>query len=206
MKNNNLLQQFPQIYRFITAGTDFTVFFYHQTIVSFQQIKNKALSQKITLLKRLVPVLVVGIYLIFSNIYSPGDFEKAKLNVLTSPNNAQNHLALSLIFAKNNDLNQAIKEAEIAQGISPHNSTISGTLSRFQQLNQRPEKLKQKYLYWEGVSKTHEDYRDAFLYQADLAFQLKNTAHAKEFLQKALSLDPNNEFLIEFNKLILKKS
>ena len=45
--------------------------------------------------------------------------------------------------------------------------------------------------YWQSVVEKYPDYRDGYYTLAVLSYRLKDTEHAREYLKKALELDPN---------------
>jgi hypothetical protein len=47
--------------------------------------------------------------------------------------------------------------------------------------------------FWEDFISKHQNYRDAYLQASVLEYKLGNTAKAKMYVQKGLSLDPNSE-------------
>lgn len=51
--------------------------------------------------------------------------------------------------------------------------------------------LTQQMNLWEGIAQKYPTYRDAYFQAAVLAYQLKETEKEKQYLSKALELDPN---------------
>lgn len=58
---------------------------------------------------------------------------------------------------------------------------------------------------WEGISKTHPGYRDAYIQMASLSYELGDTNQALAYVEKALSLDPNNDTAVKLETLIAGK-
>lgn len=55
------------------------------------------------------------------------------------------------------------------------------------------DRLRGRYAFWQTVVATKPDYRDAYITLATLAYQLDSLQEAKNWLTKALALDPNNQ-------------
>jgi len=55
---------------------------------------------------------------------------------------------------------------------------------------------------WEQILAERPDYRDGWIQLAAVYYQLGDRQKAKEALKKAKSLDPNNETVLSFEKLI----
>ncbi|MDE2026177.1 MAG: hypothetical protein KGJ07_06795 [Patescibacteria group bacterium] len=57
---------------------------------------------------------------------------------------------------------------------------------------------------WEEISSTYSGYRDAYVQQALLAYKLGEKNLALSFIQKALTLDPNDDSAVHLEELIAK--
>ncbi len=55
-----------------------------------------------------------------------------------------------------------------------------------------PHVLEAQLSYWKKLIEEKPDYRDAYIMAAFLSYQLGEKGQTKEFLQKALTLDPNS--------------
>lgn len=56
---------------------------------------------------------------------------------------------------------------------------------------QEREHLEKEVAYWQSVADKYQGYRDVYYRIASLQFKLGNTDASKEYVQKALELDPN---------------
>lgn len=64
-------------------------------------------------------------------------------------------------------------------------------------------KADQETIYqWEQILQERPDYRDGWVQLSASYYKAGNKEKAKEALQKALEIDPNNEQLLSFEKLI----
>lgn len=55
---------------------------------------------------------------------------------------------------------------------------------------------------WEQILKERPDYRDGWVQLTANYYKTGNKEKAKEALQKAIAIDPNNEMLLSFKKFI----
>jgi tetratricopeptide (TPR) repeat protein len=203
--NKTTTSQFPQIYRFFTAGGVFLKNFSLQIRQFFHLKINRIGLGKRNLMVRAFPPFFLMLYLLFSVFYPLNNYDKAKLAVLYSPNSAKNHYELGVSFWQKNNLEEAKKEFLVAQKLSPFSSQINDSLEAIQNQISQPEKLRKTYSYWEKVVQEKNNYRDAFLIEADLAYQLKNLYLARKNIHLALELDPNFPIANEFANLIKTK-
>jgi hypothetical protein len=93
----------------------------------------------------------------------------------------------------------------VPKKIYPFFYKINDSLEAIQNQISQPEKLRKTYSYWEKVVQEKNNYRDAFLIEADLAYQLKNLYLARKNIHLALELDPNFPIANEFANLIKTK-
>ncbi|MBI5620815.1 hypothetical protein HY949_03490 [Candidatus Gottesmanbacteria bacterium] len=54
------------------------------------------------------------------------------------------------------------------------------------------EALQKDYVSWQAIAAAKPDYRDAYLRLATIAYQLGNLDVSKQWIYRALELDPNN--------------
>ena len=59
--------------------------------------------------------------------------------------------------------------------------------------------------FWQGIIKTYPNYRDGYFRLATLEYELGNRNKAKEYVQKALELDPNFEEGRRLERMFLEK-
>lgn len=64
------------------------------------------------------------------------------------------------------------------------------------------EKEEKKLVYWEEVVKNHPNYPDGYYQAALSAIRLKQWQKAKDFLKKALLLDPNFKEAQELSRFV----
>lgn len=67
---------------------------------------------------------------------------------------------------------------------------------------QEAKRIKQEIKSWEESLKSYPDYRDVYLRLAILNWQIKQPEKAREYLEKAESLDPNYEVTKKLKELI----
>lgn len=184
-------QQFPHIYRFLSAGADLLL----------QRYESLPSNRKQLIVNGL-PFVIVILYLLFS-VFSPSsEFDQARLAVLKNPKSAQAHLNLSRIFKESNDLIKASDEVMAANLYAPQNEGIKEEITKLSDLKNKPGQLKKDFEYWEKISEEYQGFRDAFLQKAALMYQLKNMGASKKDLQHALELDPNYEPALKIKALL----
>lgn len=62
--------------------------------------------------------------------------------------------------------------------------------------------LERELNYWQNIVAEKPDYRDAYLELAALAYRLSRYQEAKNYLDQALTLNPNNALLSKFSEII----
>ena len=72
------------------------------------------------------------------------------------------------------------------------------------QLEKEKEQILNQIKNWQSLSQEYKGYRDAYFQLALLEYQLKNFTKSSEYLQKALSLDPNYKEGRELEKILDK--
>ncbi|MBI4999241.1 hypothetical protein HZB97_00535 [Candidatus Gottesmanbacteria bacterium] len=138
------------------------------------------------------------------------DFERMKLAVMLAPNNISSHLLLSQEYLKRGDMEAVERELLLAQNLvepsSPNSPTVLGAslspLKILEKIKNEPQKIRQEVSFWEKVAMEKQDYRDAYIRLAILNYQIYETERAKEYLKKALELDPNFEPAREIKKML----
>lgn len=147
------------------------------------------------------------IILIGYSLFLPkNQFQQAKEHLVQNPNDFQAHLILAQEFLKNNQFKQAEKELLAIQASS---TQVLGEDNNFnlERLWQKkhysdPKDIRQLIAGWEKVVVEKPDYRDAYLQLAWLHYQIFENEKAKNYLQKALILDPNYESAHALQKII----
>ncbi|MFH0750189.1 MAG: hypothetical protein V1917_04755 [Candidatus Gottesmanbacteria bacterium] len=66
-----------------------------------------------------------------------------------------------------------------------------------QKWNNELDRLNNLYMFWSRIIKAKPDYRDAYLTLASLAHAINMDKEAREYLQQAYTLDPNNQLVAE---------
>ncbi len=158
------------------------------------------------------PAGVALLILLFigSFFVSQDDFWRAKEKLLRDPNDSQAQIKLAEEFLANNQFEEAEKALFLAERqIFQTNSLVLG-----KQTNPQPKELWQKKYYsdpkdikrliaaWEKVIEEKPDYRDGYLQLAYLHYKLYETEEAKEYLEKAIELDPNYELTREMEEIL----
>ena len=70
------------------------------------------------------------------------------------------------------------------------------------QWEHQDEALKNEYTRWQVIAAAKPDYRDAYLRLATLAYQLGNLDASKQWIHRALELDPNYSEAIKISVLL----
>lgn len=68
---------------------------------------------------------------------------------------------------------------------------LASSFRNFKEIKVKRQTLVSQVSYWEKVVKKQEGYRDGYFMLAVLEYQLKQFDKSKEYLKKALSIDPN---------------
>ena len=147
-----------------------------------------------------------GIALIFfSVLYSlflPKDqFQLNKEKLVKNPHDFKAHLELAEKFLDNNQFTEAEKVLLLAQ--NEQTSAESKQLWQRKYL-QDPEDIQRLTDSWEKIVEEKPNYRDAYLQLTDLYYRLCENEKAKDYLEKAIELDPNFEAAQELKTLISK--
>lgn len=157
--------------------------------------------------------VILTIFLINLSLFLPKDrFQQAKERLVRNPSDLQAHLILAEEHLKNNQIDEAERELLWAEkhlrgGVAP--AAYLGGESVFDRLWQQkrysdPEDIKELIKYWEGIVSEKPDYRDGFIQLALLHYKLYQNEKAKEYLQKALELDPNFKPAREMEKILIR--
>jgi len=130
------------------------------------------------------------------------DFERAKLAAMLYPNDLSSHLLLAQEYLKRGNMEGVERELLLAQDLGGKTSaTSSGSptvLGVFlspskilEKIKNEPKRIREEISFWEKVISEKPDYRDAYLQLAILNYQIYKKERAKEYLEKALKIDPN---------------
>jgi tetratricopeptide (TPR) repeat protein len=160
-------------------------------------------------------VALLAFLVIYSLFLSKNPFQLAKEQLLKNPNDFEAHLILAEEYLSNNQVEEAERELLLAQGIEfgirdqELEIRVLGeeSSSRWEELWQRkieakPEDIRQLIAYWEEIISEKPNYRDGYLQLAILNYKLFENEKAKEYLERALELDPNFETTKELKKVL----
>ncbi len=150
------------------------------------------------------------------NFYSrlPAGFlnlEGAKLIVMLNPHDISSHLLLTQAYLEQGDMEAVERELTLAQGLTANSlsvttSSVLGTslspLKIWQKIQNEPQRIKEEIVYWQKIVAERPSYRDAYLQLAILNYQIYENQKAKDYLNKALELDPNFEPTQKLEKII----
>jgi tetratricopeptide (TPR) repeat protein len=149
-------------------------------------------------------------------VFSPTDklFEKKK-EVMISPTDFKRHLELADELRKENDLEGAKREYDLAISLkeaylnsaagSKQGKNVLGEESVLEKIKERifePEKIRGEIERWEKIVDERSDYRDGYLKLAVLYWRLGEEVKARENLDKALEIDPNYDLALELKGVI----
>lgn len=160
----------------------------------------------------LVVLLLIGSFFIPKN-----RFQQAKQNLLKNPNDFQAQITLAEELLVNNQFKEAERALLLAEQISQStnqliNQSTNSVLgeqadTKLEELWQRkyysnPEDIKRLITAWEKIIEEKPNYRDGYLQLAYLHYKVYENKKAKEYLEKAIELDPNYEPTRELEKLL----
>ena len=75
-------------------------------------------------------------------------------------------------------------------------------ISEQKELSIKANSLQSRLIFWQEQVKNRPDYRDGYFSMALISYQLKDFESSKNYLDKALSIDPNFEKGRELQKLL----
>lgn len=132
----------------------------------------------------------------FNSLYPENPtLEQAKQAVLKNPQAAGAHLFLAQTFNYARATKQAEAELTLTTRLALRNhqgKVLGASTSLLDEVRGAPQRLENEVAYWQSVVAKFTDYRDAYLQLSALTYQLNRLDEAKQYLQKALDLDPNN--------------
>ena len=155
-------------------------------------------------------VALLAFFVIYSLLLPKNRFQLAKERLVRDPNDFEAHLILVEEYLINNQIEEAERELIAVSSIQPvagSNQQVLGLSSRLDELwlrwqEKKPEEVEKLITEWEEIISEKPDYRDGYLQLALLHYQLYENKRAKEYLQKALELDPNFEAAREMEKIL----
>lgn len=151
------------------------------------------------------------IFLFISSFFIPkDDFQQAKQKLLKNPNYFEAQITIAEKFLENNQFENAEKALLLAQ--KQFGNPVSQVLG--EQTNPQLKELWQKKIYsdskeieklislWKKIIEEKPNYRDGYLQLVYLHYKIYENEKAKEYLQKAIELDPNYSITKEMEKLL----
>lgn len=138
---------------------------------------------------------VLGI-LAFNYLYPVNSFEKAKINLFLRPYEARSYINLSDLYLEFNDLPAAKRELKTAIFFAKNNeetTEATGKLLDIERNERTREEIEKEISKWETVIAEKHNYRDAYIRLAVLNYQIFKNDVARQYLDKAMALDPNFE-------------
>lgn len=130
--------------------------------------------------------VVLVILLIALSFFLPkNQFQQAKERLVRNPKDFEAHLMLAEEYLKNNQLDEAEKELLLAEKNLQSNQLWQ------KKMESSPEEIRILIGGWEKIVAEKPNYRDGYLKLALLYYKLYENEKAREYLQKALELDPN---------------
>jgi len=98
---------------------------------------------------------------------------------------------------------KAVEELKIANKLMFLNTkAVVGELKKAEEAVSQPEKIRQEILSWEKVVEEKPSHRDVWLRLAVLNYQLKNDDKARDALEMAVYLDPNDLSVQEIREIV----
>lgn len=158
------------------------------------------------------PAGVALVILIFAgSLLLPKDnLQGIKERLAKNPNDFETHLQLAEAFLNNNQFEEAEKTLLLAQKqLDNADNKVLGeqTSQKFEELWQRkhyldPKDIRKLIAAWGEIIRERPYYRDGYLQLAYFHYLIFENETAKEYLQKAIELDPNYQPAREMEKLL----
>lgn len=151
------------------------------------------------------------IFLVIGSLFLPKDsFQQAKDNLLKNPHGFQAQLVLVEEFLANNQFEEAERALLLAENqIYQATNQVLGeqTNPQLEELWQRkyysdPEDIEKLITAWEKIIEEKPNYRDGYLQLAYLHYKVYENNKAKDYLKKAIELDPNYKLARELEKIL----
>ncbi len=154
--------------------------------------------------------VVLTILLVVASLFlQKSPFQSAKERLTKDPHDFEAHLLLAEEYLENNQLGEAEKELLLAQEFKVKDNQVLGqrTSASLDELWQRkreanPEEIKKSIQSWKEIITEKPDYRDGYLQLALLHYKLYEDKKAEEYLQEALTIDPNFEAAKQLEELL----
>lgn len=150
--------------------------------------------------KAMVGVVLIILLILLSVFLPKSQFQQAKEQLVKNPNDFEAHLILAEEYLNNNQIDEAEKELLLAQQIKQSSYQATELWQRKQESD--PRDVKKLIKRWEQVISKRPDYRDGYLQLTILRYKLYENEKAREYLDKALKLDPNFEPAREMERIL----
>ena len=148
------------------------------------------------LLLGLVGIGVIGIFL-------NGWQVRGNVKVSWWPWSSKAHSQMAVMWLKIGNEEKAVEELKIANKLMVIKIKASEEeLKKAEEAVNEPEKIRQEIKSWEKIVEEKPSYRDVWLRLAVLNYQLKNDDNAREALEVAMYLDPNDAQVQEIKEII----
>lgn len=85
----------------------------------------------------------------------------------------------------------------------PQTNNVLGATTEQPSTNQEQINLEATYAKWQSIIQSHPDYRDGYIELSRLTYMLNKSQEARLYIEKARSLDPNNEDIKQLLRFIL---
>lgn len=162
---------FPHISRFINAR-----FFYHLFVL----------------------FLVAGVLgiIAINYLYPTDSLEKARINLFLRPYEARSYINFADLYLQFNDYPSAKRELKTAIYFSKNPQDAQEATEKLLEIerNERSrEEIESEIIKWERIISEKHNYRDAYFRLAVLNYQTFKNDKARQYLEKAMVLDPNFE-------------
>jgi len=151
------------------------------------------------------------VFLFIGSFFIPKNrFQQAKQSLLRNPNDFHAQLVLAEEFLANNQFEKAEKALLLAESqIYQFTSQVLGEQTNLQleelwqkKLYSDPEEIKKLITLWQKIIEEKPGYRDGYVQLAYLHYKIYENEKAKEYLEKAIELDPNYEPTRELEKIL----
>lgn len=154
-------------------------------------------------------VMLVGLNLLLTKT-RPLSYPDELFNVLTRPFSDLAHEKLATSLWHMGARANATRELAIAGELPPGDkvNVLGATTSPADLLRQwenAPKREAADLAYWQSVTVTHPEYRDAYVQMAALSYAGGNLIQTKEYLVRATALDPNGKMVRDLLAFITKQ-
>lgn len=111
--------------------------------------------------------------------------------VSREPENISYRIKLIDDMISMNDLRDAKREAGFLAGFYPGNVYAQKKMNQVNMLEGRPREVMSQIVFWEREVRSKPNYRDGYLRLAVLFWQVYKDNEARNYLKRALEIDPN---------------